>query len=72
MGGGEQKVPTHNRCHIMFQTNFNFTLLFGIQKIMLCNTVNKCERVMANLWINDLFKTESLSRFADLSILFKM
>ena len=35
----------------------------------------KCERVMANLWINDLFKTESLSRFADssiLSMLFKM
>ena len=34
MGGGEQKVPTHNRCHIMFQTNFNSSLLFGIQNII--------------------------------------
>ena len=25
----------------------------------------KCERVMANLWINDLFKTERLARFAE-------
>ena len=116
MGGGEQKVPTHNRCYIMFQPNFNSSLLFGIQNIIfkaqnkksytryadlsilltngrelwqicgfmicsklrawrgmrICQYCSKCEGVKAILWIYDMFKTESLTRFADLSILFKM
>ena len=38
----------------------------------ICQYCSKCEGVKAILWIYDMFKTESLTRFADLSILFKM